>query len=169
MTGQNKYSALLSAGLVATLLTASPAKAVEGSSAEFKRGMSAYNSGAFVQAANIWGRLSANGSAIAQSSLGLLYYTGSGVPVDLARARKLFVAAAKANVPQAQMFLSLMYRRGEGVRQSYIMSYMWCDIAVGAGHEAASYVRETIGEFMNGDEVLQAQRLASEWRQHNLP
>jgi len=171
MIGQSKIPAILTAGFVALMslaLTASPARAVDVSDAEFKRGMSAYDSGAFGKAAQIWGRLAENGSANAQSGLGLLYYTGSGVPLDYARARKLFVAAAKRNVPQAQMFLSFMYRYGEGVRQSYILSYMWCDLAVSAGHPSAIYVCQNIAEYINGDEVLQAQRLASEWRQHNF-
>ena len=120
MIGQSKFPAVLTVAFVALMslaLMASPARAVNVADAEFKRGMTAYNSGAFREAAQIWGRLAENGSANAQSGLGLLYYTGSGVPLDYARARKLFVAAAKRNVPQAQMFLSFMYRYGEAASQ----------------------------------------------------
>jgi TPR repeat protein len=169
MTGKSKFAVIAAAATMALLVLASPARAVDEAGAAFKRGLSAYNSGAYTEAAQIWSRLADQGSANAQSSLGLLYYSGSGVQTDYGRARKLFLEAAKRNIPQAQMFLSLMYRRGDGVRQSYVMSYMWCDIAVSAGHEAASYVRLTIAEYLSGDEVLQAQRLSSEWRQHYFP
>ncbi len=135
---------------------------------DFFQGLSAYNTGKFDVAALIWSRLAEQGSAKAQSGLGTLYYTGSGVTKDFARARELFVAAAQKNVPQAQMFLSLMYRRGDGVRQSYLIAYMWCDIAISAGHEGASYVIQTIAEYLSSEEVLEAQRLSAEWREINL-
>ncbi len=131
---------------------------------EFKKGLTAYNLGKFQTAARIWKRIADKGVGSAQSGLALLYYTGSGVAKDFGLARKLFLEAAVQNVPQAQMFLSLIYRNGDGVRQSYVHSYMWCDIAVGAGDEGASYVRERIAENMTADEVAEAQRLSSEWR-----
>ncbi len=134
----------------------------------FFQGLSAYNTGKFGVAAVIWSRLAEQGSAKAQSGLGTLYYTGSGVPRDFQRARKLFQSAAQKNIPQAQMFLSLMYRRGDGVRQSYLISYMWCDIAISAGHEGASYVIEEIAEHLTGEEILEAQRLSAQWREINL-
>lgn len=168
MRGHRKFLTLLAAALTAAFLWWSPPQAKAASSAEFNKGLTAYNMGKFGMAALIWGRMADQGSAIAQSSLGLLYYTGSGVPTDYDRARELFLAAAQKNVPEAQMFLSLMYRRGDGVRQSWLLSYMWCDIAVGAGHEAASYVRLGLAEHLTGPEVLEAQRLSSEWRQYNI-
>lgn len=168
MNPRNRILTLLIAGVTATVLLAAAARAEFASTIQFSRGMTAYNMGEFGKAALIWGRLAENGSAIAQSGLGLLYYTGSGVPRNYARARALFLAAAQQNVPQAQMFLSLMYRRGEGMRQSYILSYMWCDIAVGAGHEEASYICQNIAEHLTGGEVLEAQRLSSEWREFNF-
>lgn len=135
---------------------------------EFFQGLTAYNLGKYGKAAVIWSRLAESGNAKAKSSLGTLYYTGSGVPRDFNRARELFLAAAQANIPQAHMFLSLMYRRGDGVRRSYLLSYMWSDIAVGAGHEGATYVVQEIAEHLTGEEVHEAQRLASEWRDINL-
>ena len=135
---------------------------------EFYQGLSAYNLGKFGKAAVIWSRLAEKGSAKAKSGLGTLYYTGSGVRRDFAYARKLFLEAAQENIPQAHMFLSLMYRRGDGVRQSYLLSYMWCDIAIGAGHVGATYVVQDLAEYMTGEEVQEAQRLSSEWREINL-
>jgi hypothetical protein len=45
---------------------------------------------------------------------------------------------------------------------------MWCDNAVGAGHEGATYVVQEIAEHLSGKEVHEAKRLASEWREINL-
>ena len=161
-----RYGFLLS--LTALIYAGANIPAKSNTSNEFYQGLSAYNTGKFGVAAVIWSRLAEQGSAKAQSGLGTLYYTGSGVPRDFQRARKLFHAAAQKNVPQAQMFLSLMYRRGDGVRQSYLISYMWCDIAISAGHEGATYVIQEIAEHLTGEEVLEAQRLSAEWRELNL-
>jgi len=154
--------------LTALIYVGADTRAKAKSSNEFYQGLSAYNLGKYEVAALLWSRLAEQGSAKAQSGLGTLYYTGSGVIKDFDRARELFIAAAQKNVPQAQMFLSLMYRRGDGVRQSYLISYMWCDIAISAGHEGATYVIQDIAEHLTGEEVLEARRLSSEWREINL-
>ncbi len=156
------------AGAIFVFSSTTKSRAEPKSPNEFYQGLSAYNIGKFGKAAVIWSRLAEKGSAKAKSGLGTLYYTGSGVPRNFAYARKLFLQAAQENIPQAQMFLSLMHRRGDGVRQSYILSYMWCDIAIGAGHEGATYVVQDLAEHMTGDEVQEAQRLSSEWREINL-
>jgi TPR repeat protein len=145
-----------------------PAYAQANIESEFNKGTTAYNTGDFSTAAFIWGKLADEGSAKAKSALGTLYYTGSGVPRDFDRARELFLEAAAGNVPQAHMFLSLMYRKGDGVRQSYTLAYMWCDIAIAAGHEGASYVILNLAEHLTGEETLEAQRLAAEWRSLHL-
>ena len=64
------------------------------------------------------------------------------------------------------MFLSLMYRRGDGVPQSYLVSYMWCDVAVGFGHEGATYILQTIAEHLTEDAIQKARQMSSEWRNH---
>ena len=160
--------ALLIAGLTASVLLLTAARADFAAPDGFKHGMTAYNLGNFGEAARIWSALADQGSGNAQSGLGLLYYTGRGVPRDFHRAHNLFLAAAKKSVPEALMFLSLMYRRGDGVPQSHLVSYMWCDIAVGFGHEAAIYVRQTIAEHLTEDSILMAQKMSSEWRNHTF-
>ena len=160
--------ALLTAGLVAFVLLLTAARADTAALNRFKQGMTAYNLGEFGEAARIWGGLAKQGSGKAQSGLGVLYYTGRGVPRDFHRAHNLFLAAAKQSVPEALRFLSLMYRRGDGVPQSYLVSYMWCDIAVGFGHEGATYIRQTIAEHLTGDAILKAQDMSSEWRNHTF-
>ncbi len=163
-----KIRAFLTVGASAIVLSMPLARAEMASPDAFRRGMNAYNMGEFRDAAKIWSRLARKGSGNAQSGLGVLYYTGAGVPRDFAHAHELFLAAAKQNIPEALMFLSLMYRRGEGVPQSFLMSYMWCDIAVGVGHEGASYTCPLIAENMTGANVLKAQKLSSAWRNHHF-
>ena len=158
----------LMAGLAASALLLSAVRADVAGPNEFKLGMTAYNLGHFIEAARVWSGLAKQGSGNAQSGLGLLYYTGRGVPRDFHRAHNLFLAAAKQSVPEALMFLSLMYRRGDGVPQSHLVSYMWCDIAVGFGHEAAIYVRQTIAEHLTEDSILMAQKMSSEWRNNTF-
>lgn len=168
MSWAKKISAFVAVGVTAIVLALSAARAEFSSPDEFRRGKTAYELGKFGDAARIWSRLAEHGSGNAQSGLGLLYYTGSGVPRNYRLAQKLFLAAAKQYIPEALMFLSLMYRRGDGVQQSYLMSYMWCDIAVGVGHEGASYTCPLIAEHLSGANVLKAQQLSAAWRNHNF-
>ena len=59
----------------------------------------------------------AQGNALAQNNLGLLYDLGDGVPQDYAVARQWYEQAAAQNHAAAQFNLGLLYANGHGVPQ----------------------------------------------------
>jgi TPR repeat protein len=59
--------------------------------------------------------LSARGDADAQATLGLMYYSGKGVPQENAAALKWFRLAAEQGNAKAQINLAVMYEKGQGI------------------------------------------------------
>ena len=65
------------------------------------------------------------GDAKAQTSLGLMYHEGQGVPKDDAEAVTWFRKAAEQGVAEAQTSLGVMYHEGEGVPKDYAEAVTW--------------------------------------------
>ena len=64
-------------------------------SADFQKGVTAYNSGDFATALREWKPLAEQGNAYAQNNLGLMYDNGQGVLQDYKTAVKWYRLAAK--------------------------------------------------------------------------
>lgn len=71
------------------------------------------------QAAQVYLMAADQGHLEAQTSLGVLYQNGQGVPKDSERARALYEGPAGAGLARAQNNLGLLYVRGDGVEQNY--------------------------------------------------
>ena len=69
--------------------------------------------------------LAERGDAEAQNNLGLIHYTGEGVPQDFIEAMKWFRKAAEQHHEMAQFNLGLMYAYGEGVPQDFVEAVKW--------------------------------------------
>src|ERR1700704_3872674 len=82
----------------------------------------------------------AQGNALAQNNLGLLYDLGDGVPRDYAVARQWYEQAAAQNYAAAQFNLGLLYANGHGVPQDYAMARQWYEKAAAQGRANASYI-----------------------------
>jgi TPR repeat protein len=68
-------------------------------SADYKKGLDAYNAGDYATALREWRPLANRGNARAQNNLGHMYYNGEGIPKDYVEAYKWFnLAAAQGNV-----------------------------------------------------------------------
>ncbi len=65
---------------------------------------------------------------------------------------------------EAQGRLGLMYRKGQGVPQDYVLAHMWANLAAAQGHENAIKNRDTAEELMTPAQLAEAQRLAGEWK-----
>lgn len=172
MQGFRCHHALIARSLVAIVLaclvltTTRAEERVTG--ARFYDGLVAYNMGDFAKAAELWHPLAGAGDGNAQSGLGLLYLSGSGVRRDNTLARRLFLQAARQGIVQAQMFLSLIYLRGEGVRQDFKIAYMWSDIALAAGYGEAVDLRDSIAENLTPDQVREATKMAADWHSRRI-
>jgi len=103
----------------------------------------------------------AQGNALAQNNLGLLYDLGDGMPRDYAVARQWYEQAAAQNYAAAQFNLGLLYANGHGVPQDYAMAREWYEKAAAQGRANASYI---LGEmYAHGQGVPQDYAKARQW------
>jgi TPR repeat protein len=141
-----------------------PARATDADAA-FRSGLMAFNEGAYASASAAWVPLAAAGDARAQSGLGFMYYSGRGVPRDSAQAAELFGRAAEQGEPTAQLFLSIMYSKSDGVPPSPPLAMMWAELAIAGGQTEAFEWRATIMQSMSEAEREEGWRLVTRWRE----
>ena len=77
----------------------------------------AYKRGDFATALQIWRPRATQGVAFAQVNVGIMYYSGQGVPQDYGEAAKWYRLAAEQGDAIAQGNLGFMYYSGQGVPQ----------------------------------------------------
>lgn len=62
-----------------------------------------------------------------------------------------------------------MYEYGEGVPQDYVQAHMWYNLAAAASGDAKyDKSRDSLAEKMTSPQIVEAQRLAREWRPNSL-
>jgi len=105
----------------------------EGWSADFQKGVAAYNSGDYATALREWTPLAEQGNASAQYNLGVMYEKGRGVPQDDKTAVKWYRLAAEQGLPPAQSNLGWMYNEGKGVSQNHKTAVKWWRLAAEQG------------------------------------
>ncbi|MGB3097213.1 MAG: tetratricopeptide repeat protein, partial [Candidatus Deferrimicrobiaceae bacterium] len=90
------------------------------------------------------------------------------VPQDHTKAAKWFRKAGEQGDAQAQYNLGLMYDKGQGVPQNYILAHMWFNLAVsaleGKGRNDAEKIRDLVASKMTPAQIAEAERLAREWK-----
>ena len=86
-------------------------------SADFNKGLTAFQSGDFATALKEWKPLAEEGNAVAQNNLGLMYDNGWGVPQDYKEAVYWYRLAVEQGYAIAQYNLGLIYEKGKGVPQ----------------------------------------------------
>ena len=129
---------------------------------DFDKGLAAYNTGDFATALQEWKPLAEAGVVIAQTSLGIIYYNGEGVPQDYKEAVKWHRLAAEQGHAKAQHKLGVMYAFGiVGVPQDYKEAVKWHRLAADQGHSTA---QSNLGKmYDNGTGVLQDNAMAHMW------
>jgi TPR repeat protein len=120
------------AGLAQSVGLASPAPNADAA-------YTAFQDGDYSAALRLADPLAARGDARAQSVLGLIYYRGRGVPVDLNEAVKWFRRAADQRDAAAQFYLGVIYSEGHGVPQDYAEAAKWYRLAANQGDALAQY------------------------------
>ena len=96
--------------LLLTLLVGNPAF-----SADFQKGMDAFDKEDYATALREWKPLAEQGYALAQNNLGVMYEKGQGVSQNYKTAVKWYTLAAEQGYAVAQCNLGLIYDKGEGV------------------------------------------------------
>ena len=87
------------------------------------------------------------GDALAQYSLGVMYYESKGVPQDYKKAIEWYTKAAEQGLDHAQYNLGQMYYEDKGVPQDYKKAYAWAHVAEASGNQYASQMKR--GLFSN--------------------
>ena len=119
-------------------------------SADYQKGLTAYEERDYTTAMNILTPLaenkgvlsifySKNNVMLAQRKLGWMYYKGLGVPKDNKTAAKWYTLAAKQGNANAQNSLGRMYKNGTGVPKDNKTSAEWYTLAAEQGDSNAQY------------------------------
>ena len=127
-----KLTALLC--LTLTILLGSVGVSV---SADFQKGLRAYDSGDYTTALREWKPLAKQGDANAQYNLGVMYDQGRGVPENDKTAVKWYKRSAKQGYDKSQFNLGVMYEKGLGVPQHYKTAVKWYRLAAEQGFASA--------------------------------
>jgi len=130
----------------------------------------AYQSGDYATALRLWRPRAAQGVALAQNNLGLMYYNGQGLSQDYDEAAKWYRLAAEQGNATAQSNLGSMYYSGEGVPQDYVQAYMWVSLAASRfppsakeDREQAARHREIVAAKMTAAQLAEARKRVGEW------
>tara|TARA_B100001758_G_C18055818_1_gene425620 strand:+ start:89 stop:577 length:489 start_codon:yes stop_codon:yes gene_type:complete len=136
-------------------------------SADFQKGVEAYNKSDYVTALREWIPLAEQGDADVQYSLGVMHDLGQGVRQNYMVAVKWYKLAAEQGQANAQAALGQMHQNGEGVPKDLIRAHMWFHIAATAGVKYADEAREILVKRLSSSEIKKAQILTRECLRKN--
>jgi len=108
-------------------------------SADFAKGLNAYQMGDYATAFEEWIPLAEQGDASAQYNLGVMYRNGDDVNQDYDSAVNWYILAAEQGHDDAQFKLGLMYDMGIGVNRDISTAIMWYTFAAEQGNTNAQY------------------------------
>ena len=131
-------------------------------SADYQKGVTAYQSGDYATALSELQPLAEQGDAVAQYALGVMYNHGEGVPQDYKTAVKWYRLAAEQGYASAQGNLGYMYAFGDGVLTDYVRAHMWGNLSASNGNEKGGKLRDQAAKNMNPADISTAQKLARE-------
>jgi hypothetical protein len=131
-------------------------------SADFQKGLDAYESEDYAAALEEWKPLAELGEADAQFYLGKIFANGLGVTQDYMAAVKWYKLAAEQGKIEAQNNLGFMYAEGNGVAQDNIRAYMWWNIAASQGIKKAAVNLSMVQRKMTPAQIEKAQELTRE-------
>ena len=110
----------------------------------------------FYDAADVCQKMAKKGDISAQFAMGLLYYEGNGMMVDLGKAHKWWRKAAQKNHTDAQYNLGIMLASGQGGDADLVEAYAWLKIAADNGSAAAKDSAKQLGSELSSGEKKQA-------------
>lgn len=119
--------------------------------AGWKEGMAAANKGQHEKAYEEFLPLAESGHVSAQTTVGVMYYNGQGVPKDYDAALVWLNLAANKGHDIAQFNLAVMYDTGTGIDQDFVEAAKWYRLAANQGHARAQLNLGAMYE--NGDGV----------------
>ncbi len=132
-------------------------------------GYLAYARGDYAEALRIWRPRAEQSDTAAQSNLGILYFSGLGVPQDYAEALKWTQMAADKGDARAQLRLGIMHATGRGVERDLVRAHLWFNLAAanstpGWDRQDAIANRDRIAQLLKPEQMADAQARAREWK-----
>lgn len=106
---------------------------------EFDVGMTAYRSGEYEKALEVWLPMAEQGVADAQYGIAVMYENGHGVPKDEAKALEWYLKAAEQGDANAQFMAAVIYGRGTSVKYDVLERLKWYHKAAEQGHVMAQF------------------------------
>jgi uncharacterized protein len=131
---------------------------------QFRRGLSAFNTGDYAAALEIWRPLAERDEPRSEAGIGFMYHRGLGVAVDDREAAIWLGRAAEQGQAEGQLMLGILFYYGRGVVQSYVQAYAWCELAENNGNGDATPCRDAALESLSDPEREAAFRLVVELR-----
>jgi TPR repeat protein len=131
-------------------------------SADFQKGLSAYERRDYATALNEWTPLADQGHADAQRNLGEMYRQGNGVRQNYKTAAWWFRLAAEQGNTAAQVKLGDMYSSGNGVPLDNMYAYMWWNIAASSFDRVAIKSRDRVAGKLSKVQLERAQEMSRE-------
>jgi TPR repeat protein len=114
--------------------------------------------------AMLWYKKSAvQGDERAQLHLGYMYAKGLGVAQDYKQAMIWYERAATQGQAMAQYNLAVMYYKGQWVAQDFVQAHKWLSLSGLRDQENSKMDLETLEKKMTPQQILEAERLATEW------
>ena len=83
---------------------------------------------------------------------------------DYKEAVRLYRLSAEQGDADAQYNLGLMYAKGQGVPQDYVLAHMWWNISGSNGYKDAVTNRNIVEKKMSKQQIEKAQELARNWK-----
>ena len=99
-------------------------------SADFQKGLDAYESGDYATALREWKPLAERGNADAANHIGQIYRNGKGVLRDHKTAVKWYRLAAEEGHAFGAINLAFAYFSAKGVEENWVSGYVWALIAL---------------------------------------
>lgn len=137
-------------------------------SADFNKGLTAYDNGDYATALKEWKPFAEQGDAIAQYNLGVMYQAGEGVPQNYKEAVRWWTLSAEQGHADAQGNLGAMYAFGTGVLKDFVYAHMWGNIAATNGNKLGAKLRDDFEKKMTLSQIEEAQRLARDCVKKNF-
>jgi len=137
------------------------------SRADFEGAWEAYERGQYNIAVREFLRCAERGHDKCQLYLGDIYNYGHGTVVRKDKAFDWYARSAKQKNAVAAVRLSFWYLHNGAGAEGRIKSYMWFKIARVLGQELSLRKEARLERTMTQGEILEAQRLATEWWMRN--
>ncbi|HEX3945922.1 MAG TPA: tetratricopeptide repeat protein [Rhizomicrobium sp.] len=107
------------------------------------------------------------GNAVAELDIGLMHFSGHGLPKDYSEAARWFAASALQGQIGAQINLGVLYATGDGLPQDHIRAYVWFNVAASRNNSSAAKYRDHIASEITPDQLRAAQALADKCKASN--